>query len=325
MRRSWIFASAIVLAPALFTVEASAQDWPSQPVKVISPGAAGSGTADTIVRILTDELERRHQMRFLVDNKPGANGIVGATAAARAAPDGTNVLFSWAGTLATNMSLYKNLQYHSQRDFDPVILIGNVPNILVVNNDLGPKTFKEFDAYARANPGKINYASTGNGSSMHLAAELYSTKHGATMTHVPYNSPGRATTDLMAGQIQAMFQLITGIQSQVKGGNVRAIAVLSDQRAKALPEVPTAAEAGYPGLEFGTWFGLLVPKGTSPAVIAKLNASVNTILTDPAARGKFEAVGLEILGGPPARLAKQIADEITRHAAIVEAAKIKID
>jgi len=318
-------AFAILGGLTLLAGQGAAQDWPTQPVKITVPAPAGGGTADTIARILADELDRRLGQRFLVDNKPGANGNVGATIAARTAPDGTNFLFSWAGTLATNMTLYKNLQYHSQRDFDPVILIGNVPNILVVNKGLGPKTFKEFDAFARANPGKINYASTGNGSSMHLSAELYSTKHGASMTHVPYNSPGQATTELINGQIQAMFQLVTGIAPHVKSGNVQAIALLSDKRAPALPDVPTAAEAGYPGLEFGTWFGLLAPKGTPAHAIRKLNATVNEVLKDAGARQKFEANGLDILGGAPDRLAKQIADEIVRHAAIIEAAKIKID
>ncbi|MBM3557757.1 MAG: tripartite tricarboxylate transporter substrate binding protein [Alphaproteobacteria bacterium] len=322
MRR---LALAVLATAAFVSAPALAQDWPTQPIKIIVPAPAGGGTADTIARILADELDKRLKQRFLIDNKPGANGNIGATAASRTAPDGTNFLFSWAGTLATNMTLYKNLQYHSQRDFDPVVLVGNVPNILVVNKALGPKTFKEFDAFARANPGKINYASTGNGSSMHLSAELYATRNGASMTHVPYNSPGQATTELIAGQIQAMFQLVTGIAPHVKSGNVQAIAILSDKRAKALPEVPTVAEAGYAGLEFGTWFGILAPKGTPAHAIAKLNATVNEVLKDEGAAQKLEANGLEILGGPPQRLAKQIADEITRHAAIIDAAKIKID
>ena len=187
--------------------------------------------------------------------------------------DGYHFLFSWAGTLAVNKALYKNLAFDAQKDFVPILLVADVPNILVVNNDIPAKDLADFEKYAKANPGKLNFGSTGIGSSMHLAGELFMRETGAQMVHVPYNAPGTATTNLIAGDIQLMFQLIPGIAGQIKSGKVRAIAVMAPQRSPALPDVPTTAELGQPKLLSSTWFALLAPKGTPPAVVARMNAS----------------------------------------------------
>ena len=273
---------------------------------------------------MSEALAKRLQTSVVIDNKPGANGNIGASAAATAAPDGHHLLFSWAGTLAVNPSLYRNLSYDPQKDFVPIVLIADVPNILVVNNDLPAKDLAEFTRYAKANPGKLNFGSTGNGSSMHLAGELFMRETGAQMVHVPYNAPGTATTNLMAGDIQLMFQLIPGIVGQVKGGKVRAIAVMAPTRSPALPDVPTTVELGQPQLQSSTWFALLAPKGTSPAIGARLNAEVNEILKDPAVRTRLSGMGATPLGGTSKELADHLAAETAKWGRIVRDSKIQI-
>ncbi|MFN6999653.1 MAG: Bug family tripartite tricarboxylate transporter substrate binding protein [Elioraea tepidiphila] len=316
----------LALAAALIAAPAAAQtDWPTKPIRMIVPAPGGGGTADTIARILAQELEKPLGQRVVVENRGGANGNIGAAEAARAAPDGYTFLYSWAGTLATNISLYRSLPFHPQRDFEPIVFIGTVPNILVVNKDLPIRTLKEFEEYARKNPGAINFGSTGNGSSMHLAAEMFKARTNTDMTHVPYQSPATATNDLIAGRIQAMFQLVVGIQGQVRGDLVRPIAVLAESRAPQLPDVPTTAEQGMPGLVFGTWFGLLAPKGTPAPIIARMNREMNAILADEGARARLIQAGLAVGGGTPEQFAALLDSEIRSHAELVRAAGVRID
>ncbi len=310
------------LAPA---ARAQAPAWPDRPVRMIVPAPGGAGTADTVARIVAQEMEKRLPQRVVVDNRAGANGNIGAVAAARSAPDGYTLLWSWAGTLATNMALYRDPGFDPVRDFEPIVLVGNVPNILVVNRQMGVTTMAQFTDFARRNPGAINFGSTGNGSSMHLAGELYRQMTRTEMVHVPYQGPAPATTDLLSGRIQAMFNLITGAAPQVRAGQVVPIAVLSDRRAPQLPDVPTTAEVGMPGLTFGTWFGILAPKGTPAPVIETVNRVVNEIIADPEGKQRLEGAGLELYGGPPARLAAHLADEIRRHAEIVRISGARLD
>lgn len=300
-------------------------DWPSRPIRIILPAPGGGGTADTVARIYAAELEKRLGQRVLIDNRGGANGNIGATAAARAAPDGYTFLWSWAGTLATNPALYRDLSFDPVRDFDPVILVGNVPNILVVNRQFGPRTLGEFAAYAKANPGAVNFGSTGNGSSMHLAGELYRQRTGAEMTHVPYTAPAAAMTDLLSNRIQAMFNLVTGAAPQIRAGEVVPIAVLAERRVPQLPDVPTMAELGMPGLVFGTWFAILAPRGTDPGVLARMNALSNEVLAEPEAKKRLETAGLEVLGGTREALARHLAAEIAAHAELVRRSGLRID
>ncbi len=317
-------AAAAALLPVL-VLPALAQDWPAgKTVQIVVPAPGGGGTGDSIARVVSEALAKRLQTSVVIDNKPGANGNIGASAAATAAPDGHHLLFSWAGTLAVNPSLYRNLSYDPQKDFVPIVLIADVPNILVVNNDLPAKDLAEFTRYAKANPGKLNFGSTGNGSSMHLAGELFMRETGAQMVHVPYNAPGTATTNLMANDIQLMFQLIPGIVGQVKGGKVRAIAVMAPTRSPALPDVPTTVELGQPQLQSSTWFALLAPKGTPPAIVARLNAEVNEILKDPAVRTRLSGMGATPLGGTSKELADHLAAETAKWGRIVRDSKIQI-
>ena len=324
-RRSFQAAALGLLLSAVFAAPALAQDaWPQpgKTIQVIVPAPGGSGTGDTIARVLAEELQTRLKTTFVIDNKAGANGNIGASAAAQAQGDGYHFLFSWAGTLAVNKALYKNLAFDAQKDFVPILLVADVPNILVVNNDIPAKDLAEFEKYAKANPGKLNFGSTGIGSSMHLAGELFMRETGAQMIHVPYNAPGTATTNLIAGDIQLMFQLIPGIAGQIKSGKVRAIAVMAPQRSPALPDVPTTAELGQPKLLSSTWFALLAPKGTPPAVIQRMNAVSNEILSDPAVKKRLAEMGASTLGGTPQQLAQHLADETEKWGRLVRDAKI---
>jgi tripartite-type tricarboxylate transporter receptor subunit TctC len=319
---------ALLAAPALALAgPAAAQgDWPSRAVRMIVPAPGGAGTADNLARIFAQEMEKRLPQRVIIDNRGGAAGNVGATAAARSAPDGYTILWTWAGTMATNPALYSDMPFDPLRDFTPVILLGSVPNILIVNNDFPARDLAAFAAFARANPGAINHGTTGNGSSMHLAAELFSARTGTQLTHVPYAAPAAATTDLVAGRIQAMFNLITGAQPLVAGGRARAIAVLSPQRVPQMPDVPTTAELGMPGLVFGTWFCLMLPRGADAALVTRLNALANEILNDPEARRRLEAAGMALDGGgTPERLAAHLRAEIASHAELVRNSGARIN
>jgi tripartite-type tricarboxylate transporter receptor subunit TctC len=323
MSRQLFLAAALALLSS-FATPALAQDWPQpgKPIQLIVPAPGGSGTGDTIARVLAEELQSRLKANFVVDNKPGANGNIGAAAASQMPGDGAHFLFSWAGTLAVNKALYKNLPFDAQKDFVPIVLVADVPNILVINNDIPAKDLAEFERYAKANPGKLNFGSTGIGSSMHLAGELFMRETGAQMTHVPYNAPGTATTNLIAGDIQLMFQLIPGIAGQIKSGKVRAIAVMAPHRSPALPDVPTTAELGQPRLLSSTWFALLAPKGTAPAIVARMNAVSNEILADPAVKKRLADMGATTIGGTPEQLARHLAEETEKWGRLVRDAKI---
>lgn len=318
------FAAAVAAAVSC-ALPASAQDWPAgKVVQIIVPAPGGGGTGDSIARVVAEELGKRIGTSVIVENKGGANGNIGAAAAASSPPDGTRLLFSWAGTLAVNPALYRNLPFDPQKSFEPIVLIADVPNILVVNNDLPPKDLAAFVEFAKKNPGKLNYGSTGSGSSMHLAGELFARETGAQMTHIPYNAPGQATTNLMANDIQVMFQLVPGIIGQVKAGRVRALAVMSTTRSPALPDVPTTAELGFPKLQSSTWFALLAPKGTPAPILDKLNAAVNDMLKDPAVRKRLTDMGASPLGGTREQLASHMAAETAKWGAVVRDANIQI-
>ncbi len=304
--------------------QAQADAWPTRPLRIIVPANVGGGTADPVSRVLAEELTKLLGQRVFIENRGGANGNIGATAAARAPNDGYTALFSWAGTLATNISLYKNLPFDPIRDFDPVVLIGGVSNVLVVNNELPARSLKEFTEYVRSRPGRLNYASSGSGSSMHLAAELFKKETKTFMVHVPYHNVGQATTDLVSNQVQLMFHLITGAQGAIKSGQVRPIAVLADKRSPALPDVPTMKEFGMP-IESQTWFALLFPTGTPPEAIRKLNEATNRALVDPAVRARLVGMGLEPAGGSPTILSQHLAAEIKKWAAVVKYSGASID
>lgn len=323
-RRAVLALAGTTLAmPALGQV----QGWPRQSVRVIVP-AAGGGSSDPLARFCAQEFARRFGQAFVIENRPGAAGNVGMQAAARAPADGQTLLFSWAGPLATNMALYRNLTFNSQRDFDPIVRFGYVPNALVVGKDSPIHTLADYVAYARANPGAMTYGSTGNGSSMHLAGAMLGMATGTTLTHVPYTSPASATTDAIAGRLGSMFLGAPGTVPLKRAGEIRVLAVLSERRAAVLPDVPTAAEQGYPGVVMGTWFAWLAPKGTPQPIIQALNAAANEIVTGPTREWLLQQ-GLDIAdgaaGGTPDDLARFLASEIERHAELVRLANITVE
>jgi tripartite-type tricarboxylate transporter receptor subunit TctC len=312
-------------AAALLPTLACAQDWPAgKPVTLVVPAPGGGGTGDTIARVVGEQLATRLATSVVVDNKPGANGNIGAAAAAAAPPDGYRLLFSWAGTLAVNPSLYKNLPYDPQKSFEPIGLVAEVPNILVVNNGMPVKNMAEFVAYAKAQPGKLNFGSTGQGSSMHLAGELFMRETETKMVHVPYNAPGTATTNMIANDIQLMFQLVPGVAGLVKGGKIHALGVMSTERSSALPDVPTMAEQGFPKLMSSTWFALLAPKGTPAAILDRVNGEIAQMMRDPEVRAKLADMGATPLSGSRQQLADHLAAETVKWGRIVTDAKIQI-
>lgn len=318
-----LIAGTALLASLSFA--ALANPWPiaDKALQLTVPAPGGGGTGDTIARMLAEQLALRLTTSVVIENKPGANGNIGATAAAKYPADGYRFLFSWAGTLAVNKSLYATINYDPQKDFEPIALICDVPNILVVNQEQPVKSIQEFIAYAKSNPDKLNFGSTGIGSSMHLAGELFMRETSTKMVHVPYNAPGTATTNLIANDIQAMFQLVPGIAGQVKANKVRALAIMSPSRSPALPEVPTTAELGFPNLMSSTWFAVLAPKGTPQPIIARMNAEINQILAEPAFKKKLADIGATPLGGTPAALATHLAAELEKWAVVIKAAGIK--
>jgi tripartite-type tricarboxylate transporter receptor subunit TctC len=316
--------AAVAATTASFAADSQHKDYPNKPVRLVVPAPPG-GTIDPISRILGEALGRELGQNVIIDNRPGANFNVGMALVSKADPDGYTLVVASSGALAANISLYQTLPYHPVKDFDPVVLYGDVPNILVVNPSVPVKTLKEFTDYAKNNPNKLNFGSTGNGSSMHLAGELYKSMTGTQMTHVPYVSPGVATQDLLAGRTQVMFQLMTGIAQFVKTDKVRAIAVLSPKRSSTLPDVPTTAEAGMPGLESSAWFGILTPKGAPKPVILKLNKEINKLLNEPAFRKRIVDIGVEPLGGTPEQFAKYLDAEIRKWAKVVQVSGAKID
>jgi tripartite-type tricarboxylate transporter receptor subunit TctC len=325
MNRRSLLATASILALGAGTTAAQTAAWPNGPVQIVVPFGAGGGTTDPLARIVAEELGKQLGASFTVSNKPGANGNLGAVFVKRSAPDGQTLLFTGAGTLATNPAMYKDPGFDTKADFEPVVVVGSVANILVVNPSIPAKTVNEFVEYLKKSPDKVSFGSTGNGSSMHTAGELFRQRTGTTMVHVPYNAAGPATTDLISGNIQAMFQLVPGISQFVGNKKVNALAVMSPRRQATLPDVPTMAEAGFPGLESYTWLCLMAPKRTPKAVVDRINEAVNKLLAQPAFRDRLVAMGVEPMGGTPAEFASFLDLEIKKWGEVVRGAKISVE
>jgi tripartite-type tricarboxylate transporter receptor subunit TctC len=314
---------AAAVAAAAF-VSAHAQGWPAKPVRMIVPATPG-GTIDPLTRVVADQLSKTFGQQFVVENRPGAQGNTGLAAVAKAEADGYTLGMAASSMLAINPHLYKTMPYDPLKDLAPIALVGDVQNVLVVHPSIPAKTLKEFTDYVNANPGQLNFGSSGNGSSMHLSGELYKKLTGTQMQHVPYANVGEATKDLVAGRTQLMFQLMTGIVGQVKAGNVRPIVVLSESRSSALPDVPTTVEVGMPQLQSSVWFGVVGPQGTPKPVIERVQAEVAKLLADPAFRKRLTDIGAEPLAGGPAEFAKKLADEYARWGEIVRLSGARIE
>jgi tripartite-type tricarboxylate transporter receptor subunit TctC len=314
---------AIVVA-ALATPLAFAQaTYPSKPVRLVVPFPAG-GTTDLLARAAGQKLSEAWGQQVIVDNRPGAAGNIGSELVAKAAPDGYTLLMGTVGTHAINPSLYAKMPYDHVKDFVPVILVAGVPNVLVVNPGLPVNSVAELIAYAKANPGKLNFASSGSGTSIHLSGELFKAMTGVEMTHVPYKGSAPALTDLMGGQVQLMFDNLPSSLAFIKAGKLRALGVTSAARATALPDTPAVADT-VPGFEASSWFGILAPAGTPREVVMKINAETAKWLASPDAKEKLASQGANAAGGSPDVFAKHIQTETAKWAKVVKDSGAKVD
>ncbi len=313
---SFLRSMLVVAATALLSATACAQAWPTKPVKVVVAFTAG-GTTDILARNVGQQLADKLKQSFIIDNKPGAGGNTGTESVVRAVPDGYTLIVNSVGPIAVNPTLYPRLAYNPLTDLVPIVLIADVPNVLVVHPSVPAKTFDEFLVYAKANPGKLNCASTGIGTSSHLSCFLLAKRANFEAVHVPYKGAD-ALRDLMAGRVQFMFATIPSVKQHIDAGTLRAIAVSSTKRSRSLPDVPTVAERGFPGFEAGSWFGFFAPKGTPAEVIATLNKAVNEIVDAPATQAALIKEGADPAGGTPQQFGAFVQREYEKWRAVVK-------
>jgi tripartite-type tricarboxylate transporter receptor subunit TctC len=311
-----------VFALSAFAGVVQAADYPSRPIKWIVAYPPG-GTTDVLARIMAQRLSEKMGQPVIVENKPGGGNNIGTEAVVNAVPDGyTMLLVNPANGI--NTALYKTLSFNFVRDIAPVAGIVRTPNVMVVTDSLPVKTVAEFIAYCKANPGKINMASSGSGTSTHLSGELFKSMTGCNMTHVPYKGAGPALNDLIAGQVQVFFDNLPSSAPQIKGGRIRALAVTSGAREPSMPNTPTIAET-VPGYEASAWFGIGMPKGTPPVVVSKMNAAVNSALAEPKMRERLADLGGVTMQGTPADFGKVIVDETAKWGKVVETSGATLD
>ncbi|HSV47665.1 MAG TPA: tripartite tricarboxylate transporter substrate binding protein [Ramlibacter sp.] len=307
----------LALATTTAALPAAAQAYPAKPIRIVVPATPG-GAIDLAARLIGDKLTQAWGQPVVVDNKPGAAGIAGSDVVAKAPADGYTFALV-ASSHAINATLYGKLPYDTQKDFAPVALTHVVPLVLVVNNNVPARNVREFVAWAKANPAKVSYASSGNGGAPHLSAELFKASTGTAMTHIPYKGSTAAHPDLVSGEVQAMFDTVVAIAPQIKAGKVRALGVTTSQRSAALPEVPTVAESGLPGFDTSTWGGLIAPAGTPREIVAKVNAEVNRILKLPEVRERLQASGAEPGSGSADDFARFVQSEMNKWGQVIKA------
>ncbi len=320
-RRGLIAAAA---ACALLPGPAAAQAFPSKPITIIVPFAAG-GTTDILARIIAQGMGAELGQSVVVDNRAGAGGNIGGQVAARAPADGYTLFMGTVGTHAINAALYKKMPFDPIKDFAPLTRVANVPNLLVANPAQPFKTVQELIAYAKANPGKINFGSSGSGSSIHLSGELFKSMAKVDMQHVPYKGSAPAVTDLLGNQIAIMFDNMPSAIQHVRSGKLRAIAVTTAKRSPELPDVPTIAESGVPGYEATSWFGMFAPAATPAPVVAQLNATIVKVLAQPDIRKKLAEQGAEAAGETPAQFADFIQKESVKWGRVVKESGASVD
>ena len=317
-------ASLLMTAAVLCANGTAAADYPARPIRVLV-GFAPGGSADIIARAVAQKLSDALKQPVIVDNRSGASGVIAADLTAKAQPDGYTLFEATMTTHGIGPNLQAKLPYDVRKDFEPVALMVKIPLVLFVNASVPAATVKDFVALTKANPGKYSYASAGAGSPPHLAAELLKLKTGAMLLHVPYKGTGAALPDVVGGQIHMMLDGPPPFLPHVKAGRLKALAAASEKRNALLPEVPTFAEAGVTGMEVGLWYGIVAPRGTSKAVVARLNAEINRALEQPDLRERFAALSVETVGGTPAAFGRYIEVELKRWGEVARAADIKIE
>jgi tripartite-type tricarboxylate transporter receptor subunit TctC len=315
---------AAALAAAVASSGALAQGFPSKPIKIVIPFVPG-GPSDMVGRAIGSKFQEFLGQPAVIENRPGANGAIAAEAVAKSDPDGYTLLVGSIGVFSINAALYKDLRYHPVRDFAPITLAVTTPNVLVTKLDFPAKTVKELVDYAKKNPGKISYASSGTGSSDHLTSELFKQMTGTFGVHVPYRGGAAVVTDLLGGQVEASFQNMGTVATQIRAGKIRALAVTANSRAAALPDIPTMAEAGFPGLVVTSWQAAGAPAKTPRDVIAKLNDAAVKALRSPEIRERLSSIGFDVVASTPEEFGKFMQDEVARWTKVVERGGIKPD
>ena len=317
------FLPAIAVVAVLSSTGAIAQSFPSKPITLIVPFPAG-GTTDVLARTLGERLSRSWGQPVIVDNRPGVGATLGASMVAKSKADGYTLLIGAVHhTIAT--SVYPKLTYDFQKDFAPITVIAMVPNVLAINPRVPAKNVAELVALAKAQPGKLSYGSNGNGTAQHLIGTQFGNMTGAQILHVPYKGSGPLATDLLGGQISMSFDTITPVLPHIKAGKLTALAITTDKRSPALPDVPTLDEAGLKGFNLGTWFGVLAPAATPKEVVTKLNTEMVKIIHSPEFRQKMEEIGADPIGNTPEQMAKQIGEETQKFSKLVKEGKVAIE
>jgi tripartite-type tricarboxylate transporter receptor subunit TctC len=314
----------LALATLLASLAAFGQGYPSKPIRLIVPFAAGGGN-DNVARLVGKSLSDSVGQQVVIDNRPGAGGVLGAELAAKSAPDGYTLFLGGVASHAINPNLNDSLPYDPIRDFAPVALLASAPLVLVVHPSVPAESFKAFVALARSKPGQLNYASNGNGSSSHLAAVMFDSMTGADMVHVPYKGLSPALTDLLSGRVQLMFSSVVAILPHIRADKLRGLAVTGGKRLPSMPSLPTIAESGLPGYEASSWYGVLAPAGTPLEIVARLNAELVKALAQPEVRGSLLAEGAEPIGGTPEQFAAHISSEKERLGKLIRDAKIRLE
>ncbi len=327
-RRSLLLALTTTALTLALPVSAQST-WPNRPVKIVVPFAPG-GTTDILARAVAPELSRALGQAFIVENRTGAGGNLGADVVAKSAPDGYTILMGTVGTHGINKALYDKMPFDPVKDFAPITLVAGVPNVMIMNTEkarsLGINTVADFIRVAKASPGKFNMASSGNGTSIHLAGELFKSMSGTFMLHFPYRGSSPALLDMLAGNMDVMFDNLPSSMPHIRSGKLKALAVTSAQRSAVLPDVPTIEEAGkLKGYEASSWFGLLAPAGTPPDIVNRIQQEVAKSLNTPAIKEKLMAQGAIPGGNTPQEFAKMIDSEIKKWAQVVKASGAKVD